>query len=149
MAGLSASCSKGNLGLQCLLCEEEGGTVLWRDDFCRVVRAPADGYPGLCRVVLNRHVSEMTDLAPDERAQLMGVVLAAESALRGLFKPQKMNLASFGNQVPHLHWHVIPRTADDPHFPDPSWGAARRAPPADYARVSDTAISARLAELLD
>lgn len=135
--------------MHCLLCEEDGGDVLWRDDFCRIVRVPGDGYPGLCRVVLNRHVREMTDLADDERARLMRVVFAAESALRGLFQPDKMNLASFGNQIPHLHWHVIPRTADDPHFPDPSWGPARRAPSASPHGVSDAAISAKLAELLN
>ncbi len=135
--------------MHCLLCEEEGGTVLWRNDFCRIVRAPGEGYPGLCRVVLNRHAREMTDLADDERARLMGVVFATESALRGLFQPDKINLASFGNQVPHLHWHVIPRYADDPHFPDPSWGPARRPAPANQRTVSDAAISAKLAELLN
>lgn len=135
--------------MRCLFCEEEGGTVLWRDDFCRIVRAPAEGYPGLCRVVLNSHVREMTDLPEAGRSRFMGVVFATESALRGLFRPEKMNLASFGNQVPHLHWHVIPRTADDPHFPDPAWGPARRTPAAAGPGVGDAAIAARLAELLN
>jgi diadenosine tetraphosphate (Ap4A) HIT family hydrolase len=135
--------------MHCLLCEEEGGTVLWRDEFCRIVRIPGADYPGLCRVVLNRHVRELTDLAEDERSRLMRAVFATESALRGLFQPDKMNLASFGNQVPHIHWHVIPRNADDPHFPDPSWGPARRAAPAGRREVSDAAIAAKLAELLN
>ena len=134
--------------MHCLLCEEEGGIVLWRDDFCRIVRIPGADYPGLCRVVLNRHAREMTDLADEERGQLMRAVFATESALRGLFQPDKMNLASFGNQVPHLHWHVIPRAVDDPHFPDPSWGPARRPSPAGRPDVSDAAIAAKLAELL-
>src|SRR5205085_2537522 len=93
----------GTRGMHCLLCEEEGGTVLWRDDFCRIVRIPGAEYPGLCRVVLKRHARELTDLAEDERARLMRAVFATESALRGLFQPDKMNLASFGNQVPHIH----------------------------------------------
>lgn len=135
--------------MHCQLCEEEGGTVLWRDDFCRVVRVPGGDYPGLCRVVLNRHVKEMTDLPDAEGARLMRAVFATESALRGLFRPDKINLASFGNQVPHLHWHVIPRTSDDPHFPDPSWGPARRPAPLGRAAVSDAAIAAKLSELLN
>jgi diadenosine tetraphosphate (Ap4A) HIT family hydrolase len=134
--------------MHCVFCEEDGGAVLWRDEFCRVVRVRGADYPGLCRVVLNRHVKEMTDLPQNERARLMDVVLATESALRGLFQPDKMNLASFGNQVPHLHWHVIPRTADDPHFPDPAWGPARRGAPPVRAQVSDDAVAAKLAELL-
>jgi diadenosine tetraphosphate (Ap4A) HIT family hydrolase len=47
--------------------------------------------------------------------------------LRRLLQPTKVNLASLGNQVPHLHWHVIPRFADDAHFPDPVWAPRRRA----------------------
>ena len=135
--------------MHCLLCEEEGGTVLWRDDFCRIVRIPGADYPGLCRVVLNRHARELTDLAEEERSRLMRAVFATESALRGLFQPDKMNLASFGNQVPHIHWHVIPRSAEDPHFPDPSWGPARRPAPSGRPEVSDAAIAAKLAELLN
>jgi diadenosine tetraphosphate (Ap4A) HIT family hydrolase len=134
--------------MHCLLCEEEGGTVLWRDDFCRIVRVPGADYPGLCRVILNRHVREMTDLPNEDKTRLMNVVFAAESTLRGLFRPEKINLASFGNQVPHLHWHVIPRTLEDPHFPDPAWGPARRPAPPAMREVSDAAIAAKLDELL-
>jgi diadenosine tetraphosphate (Ap4A) HIT family hydrolase len=134
--------------MQCVLCEEEGGTVLWRDDFCRIVRIPGEDYPGLCRVILNRHVREMTDLAEDERSRVMRAVYATESALRTLLKPHKINLASFGNQVPHLHWHVIPRTEDDPHFPDPAWGPTRRPAPSTRSEVSDAAIAAQLTDLL-
>lgn len=132
----------------CVLCEEEGGTLLWRDDFCRIVRIPGADYPGLCRVVLNRHVVEMTDLADEERNRLMRAVFATERALRDLFRPDKVNLASFGNKVRHLHWHVIPRTADDPHYPEPSWGAPQRPAPAGRPAVSDLAIASRLAETL-
>ncbi len=37
-----------------------------------------------------------------------------------------LNLASFGNVVPHLHWHLIPRYLDDRHFPQPVWGPRQR-----------------------
>ena len=137
--------------MNCELCERDGGPVLWRDGFCRIVRAASGDYPGFCRVILNRHAREMTDLGPAERARLMGAVFACESALRELFDPDKINLASLGNVVPHLHWHVIARHADDPHFPDPIWAAPRRAGvPARALRkeVSDARLGARLAALL-
>jgi len=111
----------------CELCRTEGGAVLWRDDFCRVVAVDDPDYPGFCRVILARHVREMTDLAPDERARLMQVVFAVEAALREALAPDKINLASLGNLVPHLHWHVIPRFRDDRHFPGPVWAAPARA----------------------
>ncbi len=110
----------------CPLCQPDGEQVLWRDPVLRVIRVDDPDYPAFCRVILNRHVKEMTDLPADERQQFMRAVYAVETALRELLAPDKINLASLGNQVPHLHWHVIPRFADDRHFPDPVWAAARR-----------------------
>lgn len=113
----------------CPLCETPGGTVLWQDDFCRVVLADEPDYPGFLRVILNAHVKEMTDLPATDQQALMRVVLAAEAALRKVMQPDKVNLATLGNVVPHLHWHVIPRFADDPHFPNPVWGERKRNTP--------------------
>lgn len=110
----------------CPLCLEQGETVLWRDAYLRVILASDPDHPGFCRVVWNAHVREMTDLGDADRAHLMKVVYAVEQALRDELVPVKMNIASLGNQVPHLHWHVIPRFADDAHFPDPIWAPRAR-----------------------
>jgi len=80
-------------------------------------------YPGFCRVIWRSHIGEMSDLAGPDRRHLMALVFATESALRRLYAPEKINLASLGNLVPHLHWHVIPRFRDDPNFPAPIWSA--------------------------
>ena len=100
--------------------------MLWQDEFCRVILANAPGYPGFCRVILHRHVREMTDLPAHERNRLLNVVMAVEEAVRQVMRPDKINLASLGNVAPHLHWHVIPRFEDDAHFPNPIWGGAKR-----------------------
>ena len=71
----------------------------------------------------------MSDLTSRERRHLYEVVHAVESALRRLVQPDKINLASLGNVVPHLHWHVIPRWRDDSHFPAPIWATACRPVP--------------------
>lgn len=110
----------------CPLCQARNEELLWRDKLLRIIRVDDAQYPGFCRVILNRHVKEMTDLAHDERIQVLHAVFAVETALRELIHADKINLASFGNQVPHLHWHVIPRFSDDTHFPDPVWAAAKR-----------------------
>jgi len=114
--------------VSCPLCDSAGGETLWQDDFCRVVLADEANYPGFLRVILNAHVREMTDLPTAEREALMKVVFACEAALREVMAPDKVNLASLGNVVPHLHWHVIPRFADDPHFPNAVWGPRLREP---------------------
>ena len=112
--------------ISCPLCQPLNEILLWRDATLRVIRVDDPDYPGFCRVILNRHVKEMTDLSPEERAHLMQTVFVVEGALRELMQPDKVNLAALGNQVPHLHWHVIPRFTDDAHFPDPVWAVARR-----------------------
>ena len=112
--------------MACPLCQPEAETVLWRDAHCRVIAVDQIGYPGFCRVIWQEHVRDMTDLPPPQRDHLMNIVWAIEAAQREVLNPFKINLASLGNQVPHLHWHVVPRFEDDPHFPDAVWATPRR-----------------------
>jgi diadenosine tetraphosphate (Ap4A) HIT family hydrolase len=77
----------------------------------------------------------------------MRVVFACETALRQLYRPDKVNLASLGNVVPHVHWHVIARFVDDAHFPDPIWAPARRAAKPRPA-VMDDALARAIMALL-
>ena len=113
----------------CELCVSPGGDLLWENSLCRVVHIDDTDYPGFCRVILKRHVREMTDLALAEQAEIMRIVFATEATLRELVKPDKINLASLGNMCPHVHWHVIPRWEDDCNFPNPIWGSALRSSP--------------------
>src|SRR5688572_12001156 len=135
--------------MACELCESEGGELLWRDARCRVVLVDEQGYPGYCRVIWQVHIPEMSDLDFAERSHLMRIVFEVEAGLRECLRPDKVNLASLGNAVPHLHWHVIPRFHDDPHFPNPIWGARMRQPAprgADLVALKRL-LAARLAKL--
>ena len=131
---------------ECVFCSGDGGLRVFDDGRCRVVIAE-EPFAGFCRVIWNAHVREMTDLMPAQRTHLMEVVYAVEAALRALLQPHKMNLACLGNQTPHVHWHVVPRFADDSHFPHPVWAAPQRdarprALPPDFAAT----LAARLAQ---
>jgi diadenosine tetraphosphate (Ap4A) HIT family hydrolase len=130
----------------CELCESPGGQTLWQDELCRVVLVEDRDYPGFCRVILNRHVSEMTDLDAATRQKLMRVVFATEHALRQLLQPAKINLASLGNMVAHLHWHVIARFGDDRHFPASVWSEPRR--PGAPRQLDRSALQQTLHKLL-
>jgi len=110
-----------------LLIEPAADVLIWRDEQLSVVAVAEPEYPGFTRVVWNEHVKEMTDLDPAERAHVMNVVWAVEQAMRNVMLPHKVNLASFGNMTPHVHWHVIPRYEEDAHFPNPTWAVAQRA----------------------
>ena len=131
--------------MDCPLCHPEAERVLWRDERCRVIRVTDAQYGGYCRVIWQAHVAEMTDLSAQDRAHLRHIVFATEAAMRQSFAPAKINLASLGNMVPHLHWHVIARFTDDAHFPDPIWATARRAV-VPGPEVSDTQLAMALSE---
>ena len=131
--------------IDCPLCEPHGERVLWEDARCRIIRVDDPLYAGFCRVIWHPHIAEMTDLQADDQAHFMACVLATEAVIRALFAPAKINLASLGNMVPHLHWHVIARFADDAHFPDAVWAAAKREP-GPQPVVTDEALIAALHE---
>lgn len=130
--------------MTCPLCAPNAETLVWRDEHCRVIVVDDAAYAGFCRVIWNTHVAEMTDLHAVEQSRLIAVVLATEAALRRLMQPDKVNLASLGNVVPHLHWHVIPRFRDDSHFPDPVWAPQRR-----QGTQRDAPTVERLAECIE
>lgn len=132
----------------CELCASAGGEILWNSALCRVVRVTDPHYPGFCRVIWTTHVKEMTDLDPIQRRTLMEVVFAVESVIRELFNPDKINLASFGNMVPHVHWHVIPRWRDDRHFPEPIWGGVHRQEASRRQEVDSLVLAHALAQAL-
>lgn len=110
----------------CAYCRDVGGILLWQNVNCRVVLVSPSPFLGWCRVIWNDHRREMTDLTADARSEAMSVTFAVEAALRSLLKPDKINLASLGTGLPHLHWHVIPRFFDDSHYPEPIWASAVR-----------------------
>ncbi len=132
----------------CELCNAPGGDLLWEDGLCRVVLVADADYPGFCRVILQKHVREMTDLDNVDRMRLMQVVFAVEQAIRELCQPDKINLASFGNMLPHVHWHVIPRWRDDRHFPQPVWGTPQRLGNPDRPVVTVRALADTIARAI-
>ncbi|MDR0563491.1 MAG: HIT family protein [Azoarcus sp.] len=136
--------------MECPLCAISQDSPIWQDEYCCVIDAGNPDYPGYYRVIWGEHVAEMSDLDEWSQRHLMDVVLAVECSLRALMAPDKINLASFGNQVPHLHWHVMARFADDPHFPEPIWGQEQRHAMPRIAPARDALsgrISAELARI--
>jgi diadenosine tetraphosphate (Ap4A) HIT family hydrolase len=135
--------------VSCGLCETDGGLVVARTPLFRVVRV-VDGeearrFPAFYRLIWNRHVAEFSDLSVTDRHACMDAVTEIEKTLRSLLAPTKVNLASLGNVVPHLHWHVIARFEGDSHFPAPIWAAAQREAVPSLARPLQ-AVDAALAQ---
>ena len=49
-----------------------------------------------------------------------------EEEMIAYFNPKKINIAEFGNYMPHLHWHIMARFEEDSYFPEPMWGIKQR-----------------------
>jgi diadenosine tetraphosphate (Ap4A) HIT family hydrolase len=118
------------------LCEQEGGIPVFRNDVLRVIRADDADHPAFYRVIWNAHVAEWSDLSAAERDTMMAAVLQVETVLRNCLKPTKVNLASLGNVVPHLHWHVIARFDWDARWPAPVWAPKQRQMPDAAQRLA-------------
>ena len=78
-------------------------------------------FPGWTVVVLKHHATELFHLASTERAQLMEEVNLVATILSQVYEAKKINYELLGNQLPHIHWHVIPRLANDPAPLEPVW----------------------------
>jgi diadenosine tetraphosphate (Ap4A) HIT family hydrolase len=65
-------------------------------------------------VFRDRHVADFTSLTPAEAVAYWSDVHTAARVVEQVFAPCHMNYQLLGNQVPHLHVHVVPRYLDDP-----------------------------------
>jgi diadenosine tetraphosphate (Ap4A) HIT family hydrolase len=124
---------KAGVADACPLCQEAGGLTVVQTALWRVVRVVDANFPAFYRLIWQAHVAEFSDLSEAEARACMAAVTAIERVLLSALSPTKINLATLGNVVPHLHWHVIARFDWDSHFPNPVWGAALResSPPAE------------------
>ena len=46
--------------------------------------------------------------------------------MRKFYNPAKINIASFANYVPRVHFHVMARFESDSFFPESMWGKKQR-----------------------
>ena len=110
--------------MSCPLCNPKGENVIIQNKLFRVVLV--DEIPAFIRIILNKHLAEFTDLTKDEHQQITDEVYRIEKIMRETINPDKINIASLGNYVPHLHIHIIPRWEKDSWFPDSIWSQKQR-----------------------
>jgi diadenosine tetraphosphate (Ap4A) HIT family hydrolase len=78
-------------------------------------------FPGWTVLALKEHVCELFDLSKHVRGMLMEEVTHVARTLAQVFDAKKMNYELLGNQVSHIHWHLIPRLRSDPDPLKPVW----------------------------
>lgn len=78
-------------------------------------------FVGWTVLVLKEHVSELFRLSQAARSFLMEEVSNVAQTVAQVFDAKKINYELLGNQVPHIHWHLIPRLKTDPDPLKPVW----------------------------
>jgi diadenosine tetraphosphate (Ap4A) HIT family hydrolase len=93
-----------------------------------VVLSGNQACPGWCVLQLKDHVEHLAELAISEQERLFGEAARVAAAIRAVFPasgrgggPPRINYGCLGNQAAHVHWHVVPRHADDPDPLNPVW----------------------------
>ena len=95
--------------------ENEFGIRVYRSDTSDGYLQKADvGQRGYCVVIWRgRHVADVTQLADSEVGSYWDDVMRVARAVELHYTPAKLNLMTLGNELPHLHTHVVPRYLDD------------------------------------
>ena len=69
---------------------------------------------------------EMSEVPPEIKLEIYTLLDTIEKEMIAYYAPDKINIASFGNYVPHVHWHIMARFKEDSYFPEPMWGKKQR-----------------------
>lgn len=106
--------------------------MVWSFPHSVAVLGPWQFFTGYCLLISRQHAAELSQLGEHRAAYLDEMAVLAEG-IEACFRPHKMNYELLGNQVPHLHWHLFPRSAADPDRLRPVWFALENA--ADPSRL--------------
>jgi diadenosine tetraphosphate (Ap4A) HIT family hydrolase len=135
-------------GTECVMCARvagEGPLFIADLPTSRVYFNEDQFFPGWVFVVLKRHAIELYELEASERAAQIEDVNRVARALAHVYQPVKMNYELLGNQVPHIHWHLVPRLAGDPEPRWPVWRVTHEPTPLPAAEVARRIAQVRAA----
>lgn len=104
-------------------------------ELCRVLLMNDKRYPWLVLVPRVHGLVELSDLDRAGQHRLLDEIDLADTALRQLGSFDKLNIASLGNVVAQLHFHVIARRIGDDAWPAPVWGRGIAQPYEDATRM--------------
>ena len=74
---------------------------------------------GRCIVAFKDHKTEYFQLTPEENAGYFADVAKVAKAVYTLYHPDKINYATYGDGVPHVHVHVVPKYRDGLNWNEP------------------------------
>jgi len=78
------------------------------------------------KIFTQESIKEFSSCSQELQLELLRVINIIEKEMLEYFQPDKINIASFGNYVPHVHFHIQARFKNDSYFPEPTWGKKQR-----------------------
>lgn len=78
------------------------------------------------KVFVRRTVREFSDCSAEEKRAVWQALDVIEREMLAYYRPEKINIASFGNMLPQVHWHIMARFKEDSYFPESMWGEKQR-----------------------
>ncbi len=126
----------------------KGLTPLKLFDECAAFLNDKQGCAGWCVLVLREHVEHMDAMPVERQQRIFAEVAQVARALRAHFGSVRLNYECLGNQVHHVHWHLIPRHAADPDPKNAIWGWPAEQLSGTMTPDARAALAKRLAALL-
>ncbi len=71
-------------------------------------------------------IKEFSQCSSELQLEILRVLNIIEKEMLSYYNPDKINIASFGNYLPHVHFHIQARFKNDSYFPEPLWGEKQR-----------------------
>lgn len=78
------------------------------------------------KIFTQKPYKEMSQVPQDTKDEIYRLLNVIEIEMLAYFEPTKINIASFGNYMPLVHWHIMARFEKDSYFPEPMWGKKQR-----------------------
>lgn len=78
------------------------------------------------KLFVRRSVREFSDCSAEEKRAVWQALDVIEREMLAYYRPEKINIASFGNMLPQVHWHIMARFKEDSYFPESMWGEKQR-----------------------
>ena len=88
------------------------GIKIGEQESSKVYLFREQSHPGRVIVAHKKHVSEILELTPQERAAYLEEIAKVSEAIHKIFKPAKVNYGAYGDTGHHLHFHLVPKYKD-------------------------------------
>jgi diadenosine tetraphosphate (Ap4A) HIT family hydrolase len=98
--------------------------IIYKNDLIKI-EIEKDEIPWL-KIFTQKEIKEFSQCNYETKNEIWRCLDICEKEMLTYFQPEKINIASFGNYCPHVHFHIQARFKEDCYFPEPTWGTKQR-----------------------